>query len=184
MGKAQSVGTRASAIFKAMADIASDDVTRYNLQRIRVERTDKGCSLTATNGHILAHVEIEDAVLVAELTAGMPRPIAYLMPDDASKRASVQAPLVWEVDGDETFRWPDHKQIIPARSDANAAEPCGIAARYMMTLGKFIDRLAKATDGEKYPAVRFQANGSIEPVRLDAHWYGVTIVCAWMPVRM
>lgn len=182
MGKAQSVGTRASAIFKAMADIASDDVTRYNLQRVRVERTAKGCTLTATNGHVLAHVEVEDAGLVAELTAGMPPPVAYLMPDDASKRASVQAPYAWEV---EDITWPDYRQVIPERcGKLSSQEVTSVAAQYMVTLGRFIDRMAKATDGGKNPGVRFQSGGPFNPVRLDAQWHGVTIVCAWMPARM
>lgn len=183
MGKAQSVGTRASAVFKAMADVASDDVTRYNLQRVRVERTSEGCTLTATNGHILAHVEIQDAGIVAELTAGMPQPVAYLMPDDASKRASVQAPFAWEVEGDDTFYWPDYKQVIPERCDDPREVTC-VAAQYMVTLGRFIERMAKATCGYKTPGVRFQSGGPLNPVRLDTHWYGVTIVCAWMPMRM
>ena len=188
--KPQTIETKFSGVFKALAKIVSKDATRRNLQFVRVTNVDDArgtVRLDATDGHCLVSVRMVDDA--DTFVAGRQTiPDGLYLPKDTADRLALGAPLQAATDPALTFPHVDH--VIPQTSDdPRAMSWCvnpELLSRTMDAMTAAVDAVAGRTGATRYGhSVQVRPPATpLAPIRLDVTGDGIAVIGVVMPMRM
>jgi DNA polymerase III sliding clamp (beta) subunit (PCNA family) len=183
----------------------SNDATRYNLNGILIRKNGSGrTELVATNGHILATVELSHE------ESPLPDGAEYIVPADAVKQFEQMARKSGfrEIEltiengsatactpdaGSATFpliegTYPNVDQVKPGQSasevaDCDRCKPIGASAEYLAAAAKMAKEFCKGSS--KNPAVKWTTFGPLHPMLFEATNPDIgTIEIVLMPMRI
>lgn len=164
-------------VFKALA-LCMGGKDRPTLDLVNCENRQDGVFLTATNGHLLLTVELAGQEWMDTVSF-----TGQSVKDFVSSKG--HSPLAI----DETYDFPDVRQVIPCFLPPEYGEPnnrLGLNATYVDVMAKVLKAL-KCTGKSKYQAVTMQHNGPLSPMLFswdgdDELFVGASFIL--MPIRL
>ena len=180
--------SKIATVMRAIGRAASTDETRYNLCGVYVETdADTGAvTMTATNGHWLATVELPRATVTTEGTDG---PVAWTVPNGLydAKDASARIELGVDPVALDAGRYPDWRKIVPSLvDDGDRAKSWILNAEYVADAMDVMARIAKVFGAAKggIPVVFRAPMGSIAPATVERKTADFHARVVIMPMRV
>lgn len=182
--------SKIATIMRAIGRAASDDATRYNLCGVYVE-TDKetgAVTMTATNGHWLATVELPRATVTTE---GPDGPVAwtvknglYRVKEDSAIIDLGMTPEPIDLGG---MQFPYWRQVIPkASDDGERAKVWNLNAEYVGEAMEICARIHKVFSSSKggIPVTFRAPPDDLTPVLWERKTTDYHVRVVIMPMRM
>ena len=188
--KPVTTNSKIATVMRAMGKAASTDETRYNMRGVYVETdTDTGAvTMTATDGHWLATVELPRATVTTE---GPDGPLAWTVPNGLydAKDASAQIELGLNpvaIDIGE-MGYPNWRQVVPLLGDkGERARVWCLNAEYVAEAMDVLARIAKVFGTTKAGVpVKFRApKDEISPAMMELKTADFYVRVVIMPMRV
>lgn len=163
-----------SAILRCLQEYTSEDPTRSNLNTVHCALD--GISLEATDGHRAIRVVVNDPNLWETVGEGTRL--------DAKKALALVKAGMLPTREKADFDFPELSRVFPRKEPSQVSNHCGFDSALLASSLDAIAKLGKAL-GLKQAGVKVQFPGEEHaPIRIDADFYGVSVIAVVMPMRL